>query len=95
MMGKRPLSTSGPRQVIRGPVLGDKVMLSKMGAGWSSWKGHRKSSREGLHKARDRQMETWLSREGGRISLGILICRTTKLGYSRTDSPLILDQTGS
>lgn len=56
-MVKWPLSTSGPRQVIRGPVLGDKVMLSEMGAGWSSWKGHRKSSREGLHKARDRQME--------------------------------------
>lgn len=37
-------------------------------------------------------METWLSRERGRIDLGILICRITKLGRSRTDSPLRLEQ---
>lgn len=38
-------------------------------------------------------METWLSREGGVISLGILVRRTTELGHSRTDSPLRLEQT--
>lgn len=39
-------------------------------------------------------METWLSREGGRISLGILIHRTIKWGHSRTDSPLWLEESG-
>lgn len=38
-------------------------------------------------------METWLSREGGVISLGILVRRTTELEHSRTDSPLRLEQT--